>query len=143
MTRDGKTMMLKIAEVATQTAKHTLAPLKYIPSHIVEGPTQVRTVHGPGAHKEGWLVCEVSADEHGAEIVRAVNCHDELLAELKRLSHAYVGLLETGYDRIIAHGGTCDPVDVMERNDPSLRSARAAIARAMDASALTGERDVG
>jgi hypothetical protein len=77
--------MLKIAEAAKQTVKHTLAPLKYIPSHIVEGPIQVRTVQGPGAHKEGWLVCEVSADEHGAEIVRAINCHSDLLTALKAM----------------------------------------------------------
>jgi len=43
---------------------------------------------------------------------------------LKRLYQAYVGTLETGRDRIIALGGTCDAVDVMEAGDPALRAVR-------------------
>ena len=46
---------------------------------------------------------------------------------LKRLYHAYVSLLETGRDRIVSLGGDCDPVDVMERNDPALIEARSAL----------------
>lgn len=57
----------------------------------------------------------------------------DLLAELKRLARAYVALLETGRDRIVSLGGSCDPVDVMEAGDPSLISARAAIAKATGA----------
>jgi hypothetical protein len=45
--------------------------------------------------------------------------------ELKRLYAAYVRLLEVGRDRIIAAGGTCDPVDVMENGDPALKRVRA------------------
>lgn len=44
---------------------------------------------------------------------------------LKRLILAYVNLLEIGRDRIVSLGGTCDPVDVMERGDPSLNEAKA------------------
>lgn len=56
-----------------------------------------------------------------------------LLAELKNLSRAYVSLMEAGRDRIIMLGGDCDSVDRMEEGDPSLRSARAVIAKATGA----------
>jgi hypothetical protein len=36
-----------------------------------------------------------------------------------------VRLLEVGRDRIIAAGGTCDPVDVTESGDPALKRVRA------------------
>lgn len=49
------------------------------------------------------------------------------LAALKALYHAYVRLLESGRDRIIDLGGTCDPVDVMEVNDVDLQAARRVI----------------
>lgn len=52
------------------------------------------------------------------------------LAELKRFRLAYVNLLETGYDRIVALGGTCDPVDVMEAGDPAIRRVNEVIAKA-------------
>jgi len=51
-----------------------------------------------------------------------------LRAALERLTRAYVNLLEIGRDRILMHGGTCDPVDVMAAGDPALRDARAALA---------------
>lgn len=46
------------------------------------------------------------------------------LAEFNALYRAYVRLLESGRDRIIDLGGTCDPVDVMEANDVDLQAAR-------------------
>ncbi|MBD3684148.1 hypothetical protein H3005_20045 [Stenotrophomonas sp. Br8] len=49
------------------------------------------------------------------------------LAEFKALYRAYVLLLESGRDRIIDLGGTCDPVDVMEANDIDLQAARRVI----------------
>lgn len=49
------------------------------------------------------------------------------LAEFKALYRAYVRLLESGRDRIIDLGGTCDPVDVMEANDVDLQAARRVI----------------
>ncbi|HEL5025680.1 TPA: hypothetical protein UOA81_000849 [Stenotrophomonas maltophilia] len=54
------------------------------------------------------------------------------LAEFKALYRAYVRLLESGRDRIIDLGGTCDPVDVMEANDVDLQAAR----RVMDSQAV-------
>lgn len=48
--------------------------------------------------------------------------------EIRRLYAAYVRLLEIGRDRIIAAGGTCDPVDVMEAGDPALVRVRAFLA---------------
>ena len=52
---------------------------------------------------------------------------ERLRSALKDLSRAYVSMMETGRDRIIALGGDCDPVDVMERGDPYLRKAREAL----------------
>lgn len=46
------------------------------------------------------------------------------LPAFKALYRAYVRMLESGRDRIIDLGGTCDPVDVMEANDVDLQAAR-------------------
>ena len=69
-----------------------------------------------------------------ATIVRACNEYDALKAEnelikaaLRDLSRAYTTLIASGRERIIALGGDCDPVDVMERGDPYLRNARLAL----------------
>ena len=51
-----------------------------------------------------------------------------LTAALESLIKGYVRLLEAGMDRITSLGGDCDPVPVMEQNDPWLRDARAALA---------------
>ena len=53
-----------------------------------------------------------------------------LQSELLTLYQGYVNQLESGRDKIIALGGDCDPVDVMERNDPWLISARKVLASA-------------
>lgn len=50
---------------------------------------------------------------------------DAARQELKRLYTAYIDLLEIGRERIIAAGGTCDPVEVMEQGDPALNRVRA------------------
>lgn len=54
----------------------------------------------------------------------------DLIEALKELDRAYVNLLHTGRGRLEDAGVVCDPVDVMVRSDPNLRSARAAIAKA-------------
>jgi len=48
----------------------------------------------------------------------------QAVAMLMRLYRAYVNTLETGRDRIVTLGGTCDPVEVMERSDPALIAVR-------------------
>jgi hypothetical protein len=50
--------------------------------------------------------------------------YERLQSALKALDRAYVNLIEAARDRIVSLGGTCDPVDVMERADPALRAAR-------------------
>jgi hypothetical protein len=55
---------------------------------------------------------------------------------LKDLMSAYVRLLESGRDRIVTLGGTCDLVEVMEAGDPDLRAARAALAAPMPRDSL-------
>lgn len=54
----------------------------------------------------------------------------ELVSQLKALRRAYVGLLETGRDRIIGSGGSCDSVEIMEAASPILRECLAALKRA-------------
>lgn len=68
--------------------------------------------------------------EGGQLMVRMVESRRELLEALKRLVRSYVNTMESGRDRIVALGGDCDPVDVMERGDPYLRLAKDAIAKA-------------
>lgn len=46
------------------------------------------------------------------------------VSELRALYRAYVNVLETGRDRIVASGGICDPVDRMEEGDPALIRVR-------------------
>ena len=70
---------------------------------------------------------EGDADRANARLIASA---PELLTALKRLAHAYVSTMESGRDRIVALGGDCDPVDVMERGDPYLRIAKEAIAKA-------------
>jgi hypothetical protein len=74
----------------------------------------------------------LSPDEavaNAAYIVKACNTFPDLVKALEKLSLAYVNLLEIGRDRIIALGGSCDPVDVMETGDPSLRDVREVLGR--------------
>ena len=54
---------------------------------------------------------------------------ERLRGELVHLYTGYVSTLEAGRDRILSLGGECDPVVVMERNDPYLIQARRAIDR--------------
>jgi hypothetical protein len=63
-----------------------------------------------------------------ADTIDAQAAEIERLREvLKMMIRAYVNLLECGRDRIIALGGQCDPVDVMEASTPELIAARAAL----------------
>jgi hypothetical protein len=62
--------------------------------------------------------------------------NERLRASLKDLIRQYVNMLESARDQIIALGGDCDSVDVMERGDPYLRKAREALG---SADAATGE----
>lgn len=53
--------------------------------------------------------------------------NNALRQSLGSMIHAYVRLLECGRDRILDLGGQCDPLDVLEANDPWLRDARATL----------------
>ncbi|TIE21030.1 hypothetical protein DI041_03845 [Stenotrophomonas maltophilia] len=77
-------------------------------------------------YREGIAVMEEAVALIG-QTVQAVD-----LGDFKALYRAYVRLLESGRDRIIDLGGTCDPVDVMEANDVDLQAAR----RVLDSQAV-------
>lgn len=60
-----------------------------------------------------------------------ISAAPDLLAAIKDLRRGYVNLLEGGRDRIVSLGGECDDVPTMEAADPYLKSAAAAIAKAV------------
>jgi hypothetical protein len=69
--------------------------------------------------------------------------NERTLTSLKKLVRGYVALMESARERIIFHGGTCDSVEQMERGDPYLAEAKAAIALAESAGETTTERPRG
>jgi hypothetical protein len=85
-----------------------------------------------------WLIPQWQLDALEANAAPPAQAVD--LADFKALYRAYVRMLESGRDRIIDLGGTCDPVDVMEANDVDLQAARRVIdgnAQAVDLRPLT------
>ena len=59
----------------------------------------------------------------------AQGANAELVEAFGKLYKKYVNLLESGRDRILDLGGSCDPVDVMEMSDPELRDARTELSK--------------
>lgn len=53
----------------------TARPWRFVPSHVAEGPSEVRS-------PEGWLICTTSSDADAALIERAVNEYEPLKARL-------------------------------------------------------------
>ncbi|MFZ2306799.1 MAG: hypothetical protein WAW73_20185 [Rhodoferax sp.] len=110
-------------------AKHTPAPWWVTEYGVMDTGgyichTQPPT-HFPGQDER--FANEVEERKANATLIAAA---PELLDQLKAMNRAYVNLLETGRDRILQCGGTCDPVEVMEANDHYLRDSKAAIAKA-------------
>lgn len=111
----------------TTTGKHTAGPWRASQTH----PLGDWVIHAAGIPQQlAYLAASPHVDWPLEANARLIAAAPELLAELKRLRLAYVNLLEIGRDRIVALGGQCDPIDVMEAGDPALRSAAAAIAKA-------------
>jgi hypothetical protein len=61
-------------------------------------------------------------------VAEQLNREQRLEQALRDLIRSYVCVLENGRDRILMLGGDCDPVDVMERGNPYLNKAKAALA---------------
>lgn len=106
------------------STKHTPGPWKAHPTGLARSGLPEYQIHWSDI---GECVAEVV---HGDADARLIAATPELLQELKNLYKAYVNLLCNARDRIVFLGGDCDPVDVMEANDPSLRDTRAIIAKA-------------
>lgn len=94
----------------------------------------IRYEHGGGrvyVDEEGGgreLIADLYREDMRDFVISAVSAHEPLRDALKELCRAYVNMLESARDRIVAHGGDCDLVDVMERADPRLTAARELLA---------------
>lgn len=111
-------------------SKHTAGPWStvgtmtlYVEARIPGGLIQEVAAVGPTEAYGGY-------GEQQRANARLIAAAPDLLEALDSLIKGYVGLLEAGMDRITSLGGDCDPVPVMEQNDPWLRDARAAITKA-------------
>ncbi len=93
---------------------HTPGPWK------TNGDPYVSTIDG----KRSIAFCDTRNGHEDRANARLIAATPDMLSELKKLYKAYVHLLESGRDQIVALGGSCDPVDVMEHNDPKLRDTR-------------------
>lgn len=67
-----------------------------------------------------WHPCDCPSEIVGD----LLNALDEGRAEIRALYRAYVQLLDSGRQRILALGGDCDSVERMEEGDPALIRAR-------------------
>jgi hypothetical protein len=103
--------------------KHTKGPW-------VVNPIQLIQICTADARMEVARATVYSNAHESIANARLIATAPELLDELKKLYRAYVNLLETGRDRIVAAGGQCDSVELMEAADQYLKSSRAAIAKA-------------
>jgi hypothetical protein len=107
------------------------------------------------SHSQNFLL-RVEIERLGAAVkaYEAARAHDvdeknwlrdereRLRASLKDLIRQYVNMLESARDQIIALGGDCDSVDVMERGDPYLRKAREALGSADAGSSNLSTQDI-
>jgi hypothetical protein len=111
-----------------QLPDHTFGPWWVDDRREAGGALQVQAKHrGEGS---SYCVATVNHWDQPNANARLIAAAPDLLEALKRLARAYVSTMESGRDRIVALGGDCDPVDVMERGDPYLRIAKEAIAKA-------------
>ena len=74
---------------------------------------------------EGAKNASFIAAANPATIIALLDELDASKAMVRKLYQGYVNTLEAGRDRILALGGQCDSVEVMEEFDPVLRAARA------------------
>ena len=105
-------------------SKHTPGPWNLYPNNASDWVVRKMFPDGQESH-------EIARCQSGMDNARLIAAAPDLLNELRKMYRAYVRLLENGRDRIVMLGGDCDAVDKMEADDPNLREARAAIAKAV------------
>lgn len=88
---------------------------------------RARDPDGPSITSKSMTVQE--RDKLTRKLVELLNEDAEhpLLEALENLYRAYVATLETGRQRILDLGGSCDSVHIMQNSDPALAAARATI----------------
>ncbi len=92
-----------------------MAIVKEIPWRIKEGADGITFVMSGDL---GRVFCYVQTEEYGEEaqhVVRAVNCHDELLSELRR---------------VVAYAEKLERAQNLDSRNVTLDAARSAIAKA-------------
>jgi len=64
---------------------------RYVPSHVAEGPSEVR-------HKDGWLVCETCSDSYARLMASSPDLVEALKSCLIELSWCKAQLESEGYE---------------------------------------------
>jgi hypothetical protein len=131
---------------ATDTKREPVAAQVPLAEQLARVPADARLIYehsptehsfipvGPMCHEAAALIDCLAAEKviannrvtilrGRAEAAEAENAN--LREGLRQLIRGYVNTLENGRDRIVSLGGQCDPLEVMERDDPHLRAARA------------------
>ncbi len=126
----------QLAEAVEFAEPIIAAYLSALPAGEVDGLARELIILGseiaPHHGEQAQAVCDGAASTLTSLSARieALEAENERAHKmLARLYQGYVNTLETGRDRIIFLGGSCDPVDVMEAGDPVLIAARAALSR--------------
>ena len=107
------------------------AEIEFLKRVVADQETQIvkqSTLEAKLAAAEKALETKSAANEAlSKSVVESIDTERHLREALRNLYQGYVNTMEAGRDRILSFGGNCDPVDVMEKSDPVLIEARAAL----------------
>lgn len=74
---------------------HTEGPWKFVPSHIAEGPAEVRA-------PEGWLICCTSSDEDAELIASTPDLLEVLLWVRKNYAGGSTAEINSRIDQVVS-----------------------------------------